>query len=213
MKKTICILTVLCLAGHSQSFAQYSFGIGTGLSMNNAWLGYSINKKFVPFMGLKIISMNADFSSKGFEYDFDLEQLVPFENSAEIALQAIVPTLGVKYFFKEKEKVKTYGILTFNKPIISGKIKLDGDTQDEIEDAIKKTKLFGAVLGFGGEYFFDQQFSIGAEFGLRMYTAKYKDAVENFITTPNGPVTESMTNKFTLGINPTYAKFTVNFYL
>lgn len=83
---------------------------------------------------------------------------------------------------------------------MSGKLEYDGEEEEEISDAIKNINVFGAEAGFGVEYFFDDNFSIGGEYGIRFFSGKYEtvDEFDNFTLKMN--------------INPTYTKLALNFY-
>ena len=45
--------------------------------------------------------------------------------------------------------------------------------------------MWGGELGFGMEYFFDENFSLGGEFGLRYLHLRYKDSYNDEIYNPN----------------------------
>ena len=92
--------------------------------------------------------------------------------------------------------------------MISGKMKEDGDVNEDFSEDLKKIKLFGAELGFGAEYFFSNNFSIGGEYAIRFLGGNYTDRHEY----EYWGETAVETDKFCARIAPTIAKITLNFY-
>lgn len=89
--------------------------------------------------------------------------------------------------------------LNLSKPFVSGKLEYDGEPDEEFEDAIDNLSLLGVGFGFGVEYFFDENFSVGGEYGFQFLSANYD-------------VSEFDDFEFTGSFNPTYTKLTVNYY-
>ena len=109
----------------------------------------------------------------------------------------------------------------FSKPFFSAKINYDfenetneNEFEDEMKDAIKGLSLWYGEFGFGAEYFFDDNFSIGGEFGIRHFNFNYEYIDEyEFVDYNTGQtIILEDTYDFKLRINPTYAKFSLNFY-
>ena len=76
-----------------------------------------------------------------------------------MSVNLVVPNIGAKYFIAQQNKVQAYLSLNISKPILSGKMKEDNVTS-EFGENIKKVKLWGGELGFGMEYFFDENFMV-----------------------------------------------------
>jgi hypothetical protein len=125
-----------------------------------------------------------------------------------------MPTIGIKYFFIETNKLKSYGTMSFTKFLLSGKIEDDTDENYDLKKEIKNTHLYGGQRGFGTEYFFDDNFSLGGEFGFRLLHLKYKHEVDDEVYNPDIgdyiPTTTTYDYKF--NFNPTYVKISLNFY-
>lgn len=195
-------------------FGQFNFGVSSGLSFNGAHFGYKINKNFIPFIGLQFANASVNYNESGFEFD-NFDNLVSYENKTDINGGIYVPNLGCKYFLSQKNKLKTYAIINFAKPILKVKPNTgDNDFDAEIKDAVKKIKIWGGEAGFGTEYFFDDNFSIGGEFGIRHFNVKFNDSYKRTLTDPNtsDPVEVDIKTDIKTRINPTYTRFSLNFY-
>lgn len=83
---------------------------------------------------------------------------------------------------------------------------------EEINDVLKEVKLFGGELGFGVEYFFDDNFSIGGEFGLRYISGKYTNSFEQDVYNGSEMQPEDFEDTFRLSLMPTYSRISLNFY-
>ena len=69
-------------------------------------------------------------------------------------------------------------------------------------------------LGFGVEYNFSENFSIGGEFGIRYFTGNYSESEDRTINDPNTgvPITYKKEMKGNVNFSPTYTKITLNYY-
>jgi len=198
----------------SLSYSQISFGVSPGLGLNSAYLGYKLNTKIVPFVGLQYISGKMNQSQSGQEFDYDINQVVSYTDDFSVSGRLIVPNIGVKYFLKSETKVRAYLSLTLSKPMISGKLSFDGEEEPEFSESIKSVSIWGGELGFGAEYFFDENFSIGGEFGIRHLTGSFEDTYDSDFYNPNTgnyQATE-ITQSFKLGLTPTFTRVSLNFY-
>jgi len=217
MKKIlfVSILTAIMAMCCLQSNAQFTFSVSPGLQFNSAAFGYKISK-FVPFIGLQVLSGSANMKEKGQEYDPGLGILVSYEDEYKFSGAVYMPTIGTKYFFIEKNKLKAYGALSFTKFLLSGKVADSNDpsANSDFKDEVSNIHLYGGQFGFGTEYFFDDNFSIGGEFGIRLLHVKYHDEYEDQIYDPNigGYVPSTTTFDYKLNINPTYSKVSLNYY-
>jgi hypothetical protein len=217
MKKVILIsaltttLSLFCI----ESKAQFTFSVNPGIQLNSAGFGYKISK-FVPFIGLQILSGSADLNEKGQRYDNSIGDFVSYEDKYKFSETLFMPTLGIKFFFIEKNKLKAYSTVCFTKFFLSGKFtdNTNATAGNEMKDIVKNTNLYGGQLGFGTEYFFDDNFSIGGEFGIRLLHLKYKNEVDDEVYNPNtgDDILLKKTYDYSFNLNPTFVKLSLNFY-
>jgi hypothetical protein len=178
MKKVVLLLSVCLLLG-LKGYSQFSFGVSPGLSTNTAYFGFKIGK-VVPYVGLQYASAHLN---------------VEVGDTIDGKVSLIVPEVGVKFFAIEKNKLKAYFNLNVTKPFISGKLTQNGTEMDSFGETLKDVKLIGGNFGFGVEYFFDDNFSVGGEYGVQYLHGKYD---EDF--------------GIKVGVVPTYSKISLNFY-
>jgi hypothetical protein len=96
----------------------------------------------------------------------------------------------------------------------TGDIEDDTLFQSEFDKYKKSVKIWGGEFAFGAEYYFDDNFSISGEFGIRYFKQKYNDSYEKEIYNPE--TTEYQTTEITTTMNnnisPTFSKISLNFY-
>lgn len=212
MKKLVLLLTV-CLLFGLKGYSQFAFGVAPGLSTNSAYFGFKAGK-VVPYIGFQYAGVAINLEESGEEWDDYEDDIIPYSNDIKIKGSLHVPTLGVKVFAVEKNQMKAYFNLSVSKPFLSAKYEEDGEEYEEVGDLVKDIKLFGGEFGFGVEYFFDNNFSIGGEFGLRYLHAKYTNSYEDEEYDYNTGTYEDVTIENTLKarMNPTYSRISLNFY-
>lgn len=212
LKNTLVALVLLC-AGKAS--AQFTFSVQPGNFTNGANFGYQIDK-LVPYIGLQWMRLGSSNTETGRRWDNDLGESVDYRDEYTYNLSMFVPTLGAKYFVAEKNKLKAYANLNFSYAIISGKItdSNDPNAADEFNDYLKNLSVYGGQLGFGTEYFFDDNFSIGGEFGFRLMKASSKESQERTYYDPNAGtnVTTTITTVSKASLSPAYARLSLNFY-
>jgi len=197
------------------SFGQFSFGVSPGLNLNKAYFGYKINDKIVPYIGLQHLNANFTYEQSGERYDWASNQIESFTDEVHFKGRLLMPNVGLKYFIKEHNNLHAYISANFAMALLSGKIEYDGVEEDDLQDYIKAVNIWGGEFGFGVEYFFDDNFSIGGEFGLRHLNFKYTDTYETTIYNPNTGDYDYETDRtedIRIGSNPTYSKISLNFY-
>jgi hypothetical protein len=213
MKKTLLLIALFSLL-ISPVFGQFYFSASPGINLNGASFGYKIGK-VVPYAGLQM--MHANFKMDLTNYDWSGSQWDKNTYALDVTANIIIPTIGAKYFFIEQNKLKAYGNLSLYKPIIKVKASAeeDGvavpDFDKEIKNQVDNIKLFGGSIGFGVEYFFDDNFSLGGEFGIRYMKNKYT-MEGNPETGSSASDTRMDLSEFNLNIMPTYTKVSLNFY-
>jgi hypothetical protein len=212
MKKVVLLLSV-CMLFALKGYSQFSFGVAPGLSANTAYFGFKAGK-VVPYVGFQFANVKVNTVETGAAWD-DIEyDIVSYSNEMKISGNLYVPNVGIKFFAIEKNKLKAYFNLSVAKPMIRANVEIDGEEMTEISDLVKDIKLFGGEFGFGVEYFVDDNFSVGGEFGLRYiggkYTDSYTDEIWNYDTDEYEEVTFETTYK--ASFSPTYTKISLSFY-
>jgi hypothetical protein len=204
MKKATLLIFV-CLLFGLKGYSQFSFGVAPGLSTNTAYFGYKAGI-VVPYVGFQYahIGVNIDFN----DHYWDGVDWVTESNDMKINGNLYIPTLGAKVFAIQKNKLKAYFNLSLTKPMIRAKAEQDGTEIEEVGEEVKKIKLFGGEFGFGVEYFFDDNFSLGGEFGIHYMNGKYD--TENVYEYNGEDRTE--TTKYNISLAPTYSRISLNFY-
>ena len=124
--------------------------------------------------------------------------------------------LGAKYFFIEKNSIKGYLVGEVWKPITSGSIKVDGEENETVKKFFDGLSLWGFNFGFGTEYFFSENFSLGGEFGIRflLVSSETEDKSVYSYTGYGYTATETSTSKVNadIGLSLTYSLLTLNYY-
>jgi hypothetical protein len=213
MKKKFVSIIVFAIFLSTTAFSQFSFSVGTGLNINNAYFGYKAGK-FVPFAGVQIYSASGMFKNTGTEWDYEDGAPVNYTDEIKMSGMIIMPELGVKYFAVEKNKLKGYLIAGVTKPFLNAKVSDNGEEVEEIQESLDKVSLLGGFAGVGAEYFLDENFSIGGEFGMQMITGSYKDEYTDEYWNPatSQYIEADFVDDYRLNFAPTYAKISLNFY-
>lgn len=214
MKKTLLLTAVLLY--NLNAFSQFTFSASPGIQLNNANFGYKF-KKFNPYLGIQFWNAKGEFTETGKEFNSN-GNLVDYKNTYEAKMTLILPCIGLKYFFWNANKIQAYGNLNFSKLMMSGKIEdsqdPDNSVDEDLQEIIKNTSISAFQLGFGTEYFFDNNFSLGAEFGLNMLKMKSETSHEDIIFDPNTSDDVTVIHNYSAKgkFNPTYTKISLNFY-
>jgi len=182
MKKAILLISV-CLLFAFKGYSQFSFGVAPGLNTNTAYFGFKLGP-VVPYVNFQYAGGSMKTDDTGVETKYNVK--------------LIMPGVGAKFFFITKNKIKAYANLNVVKPFVSGKLEVDGEEIPEFKDMIKNISLLGGGVGFGVEYFFDDNFSIGGEYGLTYIHGVNDDSDNDYKVSINGM--------------PTYSKITLSYY-
>ncbi|MCD4792991.1 MAG: hypothetical protein K8R54_07155 [Bacteroidales bacterium] len=215
MKTKLLLLLCAVLLITNEGFGQFAFGVSPGIGLNSAYFGYKINSKIVPYVSLQYLNANYKYDHSGERYSYDLNRVVSYTDEYEFKGNLFIPNIGVKYFFMQQNKLQAYLSLNFSKPIFSGKIDVDdNDFEDDFEEAIKNISMWGGEFGFGIEYFFDENFSLGGEFGIRHLHFKYNNTYDSYFWNPDTGDDQrtEITDDMKLNMNPTFSKISVNYY-
>ena len=126
--------------------AQFTFSVGSSLKLSNANFGYKFNK-FNPYLSLQVLSGSFKNEYAGIEFDFNQQQIVNFKDSYTISATAILPTLGLKYFFLESNKLRAYGNINYSQLLLTGKVKNSDPLVDEsyFKNQLKKNFIKNMV--------------------------------------------------------------------
>jgi hypothetical protein len=114
-----------------------------------------------------------------------LNDVVSYSYKDEFSGNLYIPNIGVKYFIKQQNKIQAYLTLCISKPLLTGKLDYDGEEYDDFKQQVKNISMWGGEVGFGIEYFFDDNFSLGGEFGLRYLHLRYNDVYQSDVYYPN----------------------------
>ena len=215
MKTKILLLVLFtALVLINKSYGQFSFGVSPGIGLNSAYFGYKINNKIVPYIGFQYLNAKFKYEESGEKYDWDLNQVVSYSEKNVFSGSLYIPNIGVKYFIKQQNKIKAYLSLNISKPLLSGNLKYDGEEDEDFKESIKNISMWGGEFGFGVEYFFDENFSIGGEFGLRYLHLKYNDTYESDLYNPNtGNYQDTeIENDYRFNMSPTFSRISLNYY-
>ncbi len=207
---TSALLVLVC--GYGQ--AQFSFGVSPGLHFNSAYFGVKLKDKVVPYVSFQYFGGSMNASQTGEEFDYSLNQVTTFNNTYEYKFNAFVPSVGLKWFMLSKAKLKLFANANFSKPVLTGKVVNQGQEDPDFRDAIKGLNVFGGEAGLGAEYYFDEQFSLGGEFGLRMLHVGVKESYDSYFFNPLTGLDQATTIEYKANFNlrPTYSKISLNFY-
>ena len=188
MKKLIILLAIITMAFNMN--AQLSMSFQASTKYQKTTFGYKIGKT-QPYIGLGFLSYGGSAES----FDFDHEKY-----TTKGYVRVIMPNLGVKYTLLSKDSLKVGVDFGIYKPFISGKMEDDGEEIKEFSDNLKKIHVFGGELGLFTEYFFNNHFSIGGEFGFRFANSnfKQKDEFDDY--------------KFNAHLGMTYTTVSASFY-
>lgn len=201
MKKLI-VIAVLALAIGFKGYSQFAFSVSPGIATNAANFGFKAGK-VVPYVGFQLI--NGGLKLESTDHYYDGVDWVDDNSEMTVSANILMPSVGVKLFAIETGDLKAYFNLTASKPMIRGKMSSNGTEDEEFAETLEKVKMIGAELGFGVEYYFSSNFSIGGEYAIRYIGGNFSDKQEY----GNDEYEEMKTS---LRLAPTIAKLSLNFY-
>lgn len=207
----------LLLAAVTPTLAQFTFGVAPGLVLNGATVGYKVNDRWMPYFGFQYVSAGFGFEENGKRLNPANNQIEDYTTSNGVNAHVLIPSLGAKYFLTQQNQLKTYLNANMSMPFLFGSADLDGAPDEPFEEDLRNVSLFGGELGFGVEYFFDDNFSIGGEFGLRHLRLRYRNEFERTIFRPGTPGTTNsevvlIEQQSNFSLSPTYSRISLNFY-
>ncbi len=209
MKKYLVLLASMLVFISAPAFSQFTFSVAPGLNLNSAYFGYKAGK-VVPFVGFNMVAISGSLNETGSRWDDP--EVVEYDETAKLKGSLLMPTLGLKFFAVEKNKVKGYVIASLTKPLVNAKLTFDGEEVEEISEMLDKLSFFGGTVGVGAEYFFDENFSLGGEFGAQFLNVKFKDEWESDVWNGSSYDEEDFTRTLKGTAIPTFSKISLNFY-
>ncbi|MDP1678395.1 MAG: hypothetical protein Q8L88_16175 [Bacteroidota bacterium] len=198
-----------------------SFGIKLGPLVLSGGLDYISVSSTTEVSGTEVQwTSNSQFISPyGWVYTYGY-QLNPYSDKYEASVNIYAPSISVKLLLGGPENMDAYVVAAISKPFIKAKASTNGKDED-VQKYLDNLSVMGYQCGFGGEYFFSDNFSLGGEFGLRFFTTSY---VQEDTNTEKVYVGSSQTgyqyqdvetrDKIDLGLDLgiTYSLLTLNYY-
>ncbi len=186
------VLLLLSLFTIFSSYSQLSFTVKPGFNLNSGNVGYVFDR-FNPYVGLQMFNLAHNYESiRGID-----------TTETRMRTNVYMPYAGLKYRLVDKGNINAYLNATFFKPFFTEKYIDDEEDPWEEEIGInEKFNIWGGELGFCVEYYFDEHFSLGGEYGFRygLVADKFEDLSEDYYIVNN-----------TL-FNVTYVSISLNFY-
>jgi hypothetical protein len=228
--KLVCAVVAIALLVPALSFAgPLVFSMSPGQGVQSAQVGLSMGK-FMPYFGLDLMGISgkvkADYEYTDSYYDTGEGAWVDYVSQkstvdASAGATLLIPHIGARFYFAT-EPLKPYVFLGFLKsmPFVSAKIsgtdnyfnpdgtsdgsdtysaKLEGDAKDVIT---KPLGFWGMNLGFGAEYPFSENFSLGGEYGLRWFHTS---------TESSGLLGDEMSAEMSASLKLTTARVVLNY--
>ena len=195
------LFSIIFLLSGILGFCQFIFQISPGPKFNGVNIGYKLDKGYLFYGGLQFVNVNYSLDETG-ERIVD-GKLTLYHDASNFSKDLYIPNLGFKFYFGEGNKLKPYTNINIAKPLVKGFPK----------NVINKINWTGE-LGFGSEYFFDENFSIGGEFGIRNLdvnvTKEYREEI--FDPVSGNTLSTTKTTQLKTDFSPTYTRISLNFY-
>jgi len=227
MLKTI-IITILCFSLNislsQQKEGQIMFSVRPDFSgMTGGAFGYKLptSSDLILYGGIDYLHLGSTVKTST-DYE-NIPYDPPNGSLREASLSVYNFYIGGKYFATEIDMIKSYFLFEISKPFISGTYEVNGKEDKDVQNALDGLSFFGFKGGYGAEYFFSKNFSLGGEFGLRMFllndTYTKENKVYDYVYNPNTGEyewlhigTEKNKTEVDLNISLTYALMTLNYY-
>lgn len=219
MKKLMCFMLI---AVTSIVFPQKSMGVRIGGPTQSYYLNVFKFGAIQPMVGMDYWggSFNYELDEKYTETDYGETYSSEDHLSAKGSLHLFMPRLGIKYYRSTTKNIKSYflaegfiviPIVNFESTSNGKKEELDEDEKKQIQDALD---LIGLTFGFGNEYYFSDQFSIGAEFGLNVVLWNFSDEYSDEYHSNYSDYSWEESSKLEVkaGLGGGFARMTINFH-
>jgi hypothetical protein len=159
--KKLALFGILSLMTVAFVKSQVAFSVKPGINLNGATIGIK-KGKVVPYLGLQYFSVYQKYENND----------TPDPDSYRMSVHVLLPAIGSKIYIVDKESIKGYLNVTLIKPIVFGRYKDNGVVDEDFLDDYNDIKIWGGEASYGMEYFFNEHFSIGGEFGFRCGSLK-----------------------------------------
>lgn len=226
------LLSSTCLFAQGGLFTSFKLGI----PFSSTSIGLQIGSLAV-YGGVGIIRISADYDyeSTSYEAEWDSGYLYKYRERTENlkgSAQLIMPHIGVRLNMGG-EAVKLYlnGNIQITIPSVEGRseyrsvyynpdgtiwdidedeYELSEEDQEKVQDVLD---FVSVSLGFGTEYYFSNGFSIGGEFGLRLFRTSFEfEEVDEDIYEGTVDWREEWKATAEASLGTTYTQFTLNYY-
>jgi hypothetical protein len=230
-------------AGESFAQSRFAFGIKPGMTIQNSYFGFTAGR-FLPYASMDLLWMSVKMTETSEEHRQDDSYYGSTrysywdEQTIEGKALVLIPHFGSKLYIygsQASEGLRSYlnGDLYFSISSVSGEEeeswrytydgatesghssdKWDKKTEELVEDVLS---FWGFNLGFGTEYMFSEHFSIGGEYGFRLFFNKIKWQDENSWSygTPGydyHSYQEKWEDELSLTLRMNYAVVALNYY-
>ncbi len=223
MKNKVLYLVLVFFMFFSLSLkSQLFFSVSPGLKFNSSHIGYKINN-IVPYAGLSFAMLKGDYTYNGHTYDYENNTVNSYTDEMSGNLNIFMPAIGAKFFFLSKNKINAFANINFSTPFIKTKFEYDfgspytddeeiDELYEDFQEGLDAFRFFSIETGVGAEYFFDNNFSIGAEAGFRYLDVKYDYTYEETLWGYSGDITVENSIFLKFKAIPSYSKVYLNFY-
>ena len=228
MKKISIALIFASIVFASIAHTQLLFSVKPGLTGNSAQFGIKLGG-LMAFGGLEYFRTATTTEESGMRLVYHYStiypytntyQLEPYSDKYEASVNAYVPFVGAKVLLggRESGKIGAYITGIIGKPFLSGKTVSNGIESESTKKFFDNLSAWMFLGGFGTEYFFSENFSIGGEFGLRVFLINYNEESNEPMSVYNSQTgTYQYYNtqnkyKFDLGMGITYSTLVLNYY-
>jgi opacity protein-like surface antigen len=234
--KLVCALVAITLLIPALSFAApLVFSMSPGQVVQSAQVGMSMGS-LMPYVGLDLMGVSGKVkvnytSSFGYYDEFNNFTEGTLRESEDIKASAmlLIPHIGARFYFAT-EPLKPYVYTGFLKslPFVSAKesysarlydesghllesqsssSELTGDAKDAVTHPLG---FWGLNLGFGAEYPFSENFSLGGEYGLRWFHTGSKSAGSSG-SGGDSFLTDALDSEMTASLKLTTARIVLNY--
>lgn len=197
--KSLLIVFILVFAS-SSVFGQFAFGVKPGLGVNSSYFGFKADQ-FVPFVGINYLRAGFELTGSVDLSGLPLSKSIQSEDSptTEGSITLYNLMVGAKFYMMKKKDVSGYITGSFSHMFLSSGLEINGENVEEFEDIFDDININTLQFGFGGEYFFAENFSIGGEFGVRFFLIGYEPSGDSDM-------------ELSLNVSHTYEAISLNFY-
>ena len=217
----VIIVCTFVTMSYSQS-SRYMFSVKpdfSGLSGGMFGMKLPNNEDIVLFGGIDYFHLGSTIKEKT---TYSPSFFNEYSSKTEVSLSVYNLYVGSKLFFQKTNDIKSYFVGEIAKPIVTGIVEQNGKEDELVQNTLDNLSIWGLKFGFGSEYFFSENFSLGGEFGLRVLImdtqTEEEDSVSDYRYNPNTGeyeyVTYTRTEKTDVDFNfsLTYSVLTLNYY-